>query len=72
MVRRGAGITGGLDDDDDEEDDDYEEGDGDLLDIGGMGISDGGAAMVSLRFPDWTAPIWFEASAHEISFVLFP
>lgn len=51
VVRRGAGITGGLDDDDDEEDDDYEEGDGDLLDIGGMGISDGGAAMYEPKAP---------------------
>lgn len=51
VVRRGAGITGGLEDDDDDEDDDYEEGDGDLLDIGGMGISDGGAAMYEPKAP---------------------
>eukprot|EP00339_Tiarina_fusa_P008836 CAMPEP_0117045806 /NCGR_PEP_ID=MMETSP0472-20121206/31694_1 /TAXON_ID=693140 ORGANISM="Tiarina fusus, Strain LIS" /NCGR_SAMPLE_ID=MMETSP0472 /ASSEMBLY_ACC=CAM_ASM_000603 /LENGTH=883 /DNA_ID=CAMNT_0004757959 /DNA_START=174 /DNA_END=2825 /DNA_ORIENTATION=- len=47
VVRRGAGIAGGPDDDEDEdEDDDYEGehdvGDGDLLDIGGLAVSDGG------------------------------
>mmetsp|Transcript_79655 Transcript_79655/g.223428 ORF Transcript_79655/g.223428 Transcript_79655/m.223428 type:complete len:885 (-) Transcript_79655:21-2675(-) len=53
VVRRGAGITGGLDDDEDDDDDeDYEgEGDGDLLDIGGMAISDGGGGMYEPKAP---------------------
>jgi len=53
VVRRGAGITGGLDDDEDDDDDeDYEgEGDGDLLDIGGMAISDGGGGMYEPKVP---------------------
>lgn len=42
VVRRGAGAAGGFDDDEDDDDEDYEEGEGDLLDIGGMAISDGG------------------------------
>jgi len=56
VVRRGAGITGGVgDDDDDDDDDDYEGehdvGDGDLLDIGGMAISDGGGGMYEPKAP---------------------
>lgn len=48
VVRRGVGMSGGLDEDEDD-DDDYEGendlGDGDLLDIGGMAISDGGGMV---------------------------
>lgn len=57
VVRRAAGI-GGDDDDEDDDDDDEEDyegggaaagGDGDLLDMGGMSISDGGGgSMVSV------------------------
>ena len=46
VVRRGAGITGGIDDDDDDADDyegENDVGDGDLLDIGGLAVSDVGA-----------------------------
>jgi len=56
VVRRGAGMTGGVGDDEEEdEDDDYEGehdvGDGDLLDIGGMAISDGGGGMYEPKAP---------------------
>lgn len=49
VVRRGAGEGNAYDEDDDDDDDeDYEEGGGggevDLLDMGGLGIADGGAA----------------------------
>ena len=53
VVRRAAGIANDEDEDDDDDEEDYEDGagDGDLLDIGGMGISDGGAtAMVRPEF----------------------
>ena len=46
VVRRGAGVMGGMDDEEEDEEEDYGEGDGDLLDIGGMGISDGGGGTV--------------------------
>jgi AP-1 complex subunit beta-1 len=49
VVRRAAGIANDEDEDDDEEEEEDEGagGDGDLLDIGGMGISDGGATSVN-------------------------
>jgi len=52
VVRRGAGEANEYEDDDDDEDEDYEEGGGgdgevDLLDMGGLGIADGGAAAPS-------------------------
>jgi AP-1 complex subunit beta-1 len=48
VIRRGAGITGGLgDEEDDDDDDDYEGendvGESDLLDIGGMSLNESGA-----------------------------
>jgi AP-1 complex subunit beta-1 len=48
VVRRAAGIANDEDEDDDDDDEDYEDGagDGDLLDIGGMGISDEGASAM--------------------------
>jgi AP-1 complex subunit beta-1 len=50
VVRRAAGIANDDDDEEEEDDEDYEDGaaggDGDLLDIGGMGISDGGASSM--------------------------
>ena len=44
VIRRGAGITGGLgdEDDDDDDEDDYDPGESDLLDIGGMNLGAGG------------------------------
>ncbi|KAG7342942.1 Armadillo-type fold [Nitzschia inconspicua] len=46
VVRRAAGIAN--DEDEEEDEEEYEDGggDGDLLDIGGMGISDGGATSM--------------------------
>eukprot|EP00536_Pseudo-nitzschia_multiseries_P008364 jgi/Psemu1/66488/estExt_Genemark1.C_2110019 len=58
VVRRAAGVIGdGADDDDEEDDEDYggseNDGVGDLLDMGGMAISnnsDGGAAVAGSKF----------------------
>eukprot|EP00934_Nitzschia_sp_Nitz4_P004343 Nitzschia sp. Nitz4//scaffold16_size188269//138826//141568//NITZ4_001810-RA/size188269-augustus-gene-0.97-mRNA-1//-1//CDS//3329538574//4333//frame0 len=54
VVRRGAGMGGGVADEDEDEDDyeaEIDVGDGDLLDIGGMGISDGGAGGYEPQAP---------------------
>lgn len=56
VVRRGAGLTGGLEDDDEDDDEDYEaehdvRGGADLLDMGNMAISDAAAGGYETKAP---------------------